>query len=151
MRLGEVLRDSIRSRGWEQRLREEDVIARWGEAVGARIAAHARPSGIAGRRLTVVTASPVWTQQLALLKPDILRRIARRFGPGVVTELFFVTGEIPPPEAPAAPESPAPGPAAEVPADLDRDFADIADEQLRDALRRACRAALGRSEGPPEP
>src|SRR5512134_1511668 len=98
-RLGAVIGACIRDHGWEQRLREEEVPARWEEAVGAQIAAHARAGPVENGRLTVVTESPVWTQQLSLLKPELLRRITRTFGPGVVAELFFVTGRIEPPAA----------------------------------------------------
>jgi predicted nucleic acid-binding Zn ribbon protein len=105
-RVGAILKERIDALGWQARLREEEVVTGWDAAVGPQIAAHARPSHVANRRLTVVTESPVWTQQLSLLKPELLRRIAACFGPQAVTDLFFVTGRIEPP-APA-PEPPPP-------------------------------------------
>jgi predicted nucleic acid-binding Zn ribbon protein len=139
--IGDILKERIGALGWDCRLREEEVLTSWDAAVGAQIAAHARPSHITERRLTVVTESPVWTQQLSLLKPDLLRRIARSFGPGVVTDLYFVTGAIEPVKAspPAAPRRAVP---TALPAALEGELAGIADAEVRDAVRRFMLASL---------
>ena len=108
-RIGDILKERIDALGWECRLREEEVLTGWDAAVGPQIAAHARPSHIDNHRLTIVTESPVWTQQLSLLKPDLLRRIASSFGPGVVTDLYFVTGAIEPANASPPAAAAAPG------------------------------------------
>lgn len=142
-RLGKVLKESVRALGWERRLSEEEVISRWDEAVGPHIAAHARPSSVLNGRLTVVTASPVWAQQLALLKSDLLRRIARRFGPNLVTDLYFVAGTIDSSPAPAAPAPDAAEP-REIPPELAAEIDVIADEEVRECVRRLCRASLTR-------
>lgn len=145
--LGGFLREHLRALGWDRRIAEEEIVVRWEEAVGPSIAAHARPSHVVNRRLTVVTASPVWTQQLSLLRTDLLRRIARRFGPDLVTELYFVTGRIDPPE-PEAPPAPAAAPpvpyAGELPADLAGEIAAVGDEELRAAIEHSARVSLGR-------
>ena len=105
--IGDILKERIGALGWECRLREEEVLTSWDAAVGPQIAAHARPSHITDHRLTIVTESPVWTQQLSLLKPDLLRRIARSFGPGRGHRPVFRHREdragsaSPPPAAPA--------------------------------------------------
>jgi len=139
--IGEILKERIGALGWECRLREEEVLTSWDAAVGPQIAAHARPSHITDHRLTIVTESPVWTQQLSLLKPDLLRRIARNFGPGVVADLYFITGKIEPPlqDPPAA--APRPNITA-LPALLESDLAGIPDDEVRDAVRRLMLAAL---------
>jgi len=141
-RIGELLRERFHALGWEQRLREEDVLAGWAAAVGPRIAAHARPSHIDNHRLTVVTESPVWTQQLALMAPDLLRCIARHFGPGVVAALYFVTGRIDPPQEPAAASASAPAVPVAIPASLDTDLAAIPDLEVRESVRGLILAAL---------
>ena len=141
-RIGELLRERFHALGWEQRLREEDVLAGWAAAVGPRIAAHARPSHIDNHRLTVVTESPVWTQQLALMAPDLLRCIARHFGPGVVAALYFVTGRIDPPPEPAAASASAPAVPVAIPASLDTDLAAIPDLEVRESVRGLILAAL---------
>jgi predicted nucleic acid-binding Zn ribbon protein len=152
--LGDILKERIGALGWECRLREEEVLTSWDAAVGPQIAAHARPSHITDHRLTIVTESPVWTQQLSLLKPDLLRRIARNFGAGVVTDLYFITGKIEP--APASPPDTAtPRPAiTTLPATLESDLAGIPDAEVRDAMRRlmlAAHAANGTDEPDGDP
>ena len=139
--IGDILKERIGALGWESRLREEEVLTSWDAAVGPQIAAHARPSHITEHRLTIVTESPVWTQQLSLLKPDLLRRIARNFGAGVITDLYFVTGKIEPPleNPPAAAQRPA---ITTIPATLESDLAGIPDEEVRDSVRRLMLTAL---------
>jgi predicted nucleic acid-binding Zn ribbon protein len=149
-RIGDLLRERIGALGWECRLREEEVLISWDAAVGPQIAAHARPSHIANHRLTIVTESPVWTQQLSLLKPELLRRLARSFGAEVVTDLFFVTGKIEP-----APGDPAPAAArrphlSAIPPALENELAGIADAEVRESVRRLMLAALA-EEDPPGP
>jgi predicted nucleic acid-binding Zn ribbon protein len=141
-RLGDILKERIDALGWEPRLREEAVLTSWDAAVGPQIAAHARPSHITDHRLTIVTASPVWTQQLSLLKPDLLRRIAGSFGPGVVTDLYFVTGrlETAPARPPAAAARRRRSPV--LCAEREEDLAGITDAEVRESLRRLMLAAL---------
>lgn len=141
-RIGDILQERFHELGWEQRLREEDVLADWEAAVGPRIAAHARPSHIDNHRLTVVTESPVWNQQLSLMAPELLRCIARRFGPGIVTALYFVTGRIEPQPQPAAPPcAEAEFPLA-IPPPLETDLTAIPDGEVRKSVRGLILAAL---------
>lgn len=113
--------------------------------MGPQVAAHTRPSHISNRRLTIVTENSVWTQQLLFLKSEILRGIRRRFGPELVTELYFVTGRIDPPATPPAPAATREDlPPAAIPDDLAREIAAIPDADVRDAVRRLCRAGFGR-------
>lgn len=140
--IGAILKERIGALGWEGRLREEEVLTSWDKAVGPQIAAHARPSHITDRRLTIVTESPVWTQQLSLLKPDLLRRIAGSFGPGVVTDLYFITGKIEPAlESPPAAVTPRPA-STTLPAAFESDLAGIPDIEVRNSVRRLMLAAL---------
>jgi len=148
--IGVILKERIGALGWESRMCEEEVLTGWDAAVGPQIAAHARPSHITNHQLTIVTESPVWTQQLSLLKPDLLRRIARRFGPAVVTDLFFVTGKIEP-----TLETPTPAAARSLkltmlPAAFESELAAIADLEVRESFRRVMLAALA-TDGVDEP
>jgi hypothetical protein len=141
-RVGELLKERFHALGWEQRLREEDVLTGWAAAVGPRIAAHARPSHIDKQRLTVVTESPVWTQQLALLAPELLRCISRRFGPGIVTALYFVTGSIEPEPRPPSAEAPSTAIPVAIPVPLGNDLDAIPDIEVRESVRSLILAAL---------
>jgi len=155
--VGEVLRASVRELGWERRLAEEEVLARWPAAVGPRVAAHARAARLSGGRLTVVASSSVWAQQLSLLRTELLQRVAERCGEGLVREIFVVTGpvEAPAPEPGAAPVA-APGtapPLAELPEEIAREVAAIPDGPTREAVGRTVRLALAnpRAEGATAP
>ena len=149
--VGDILRERIGALGWEPRLREEQVLTSWDAAVGPQIAAHARPSHITDRRMTIVTESPVWTQQLSLLKPELLRRIAGNFGPDVVTDLYFVTGRIEPAQQnPPATATRRPGP-TQLPAALEGELDGIPDAEVRDAVRRLMLAALATEEPDSDP
>jgi len=139
--VGEILKERIGALGWESRLREEELLTSWDEAVGPQIAAHARPSHITDHRLTIVTENPVWTQQLSLLKPELLRRIARHFGPAVVTDLYFITGKIEP-AASIPPAAVRPPPLTRLPAALETELAGILDGDVRDSVRRLMLAGL---------
>jgi len=148
--IGDILKERIGALGWEGRLREEEVITSWAAAVGPQIAAHARPSHITDHRLTIVTESPVWTQQLSLLKPDLLRRIAGHFGQGVVTDLYFVTGRFEPtPEYPPAAATRRPA-VTMIPTALESDLDAIPDAEVRDSVRRLMLASLA-THGTEEP
>ncbi len=140
--IGDILKERIGAMGWECRLREEEVLSGWDAAVGPRIAAHARPSHITNHRLTIVTENPVWTQQLSLLKPDLLRRLARNFGPEAVTDLYFVTGRIDPAQAAPPPPAIRPPIPTVLPADLEGELAAISDLEVRESVRRFMLAAL---------
>jgi len=147
--IGDILKERIGALGWECRLREEEVLTGWDAAVGPQIAAHARPSHITDHRLTIVTESPVWTQQLSLLKPDLLRRIVKSFGSEVVTDLYFITGKIE--RAPSGPPETARRLAiTTLPAALERELAGIPDCEVRDSIRRLMLAALA-TNGPDDP
>jgi predicted nucleic acid-binding Zn ribbon protein len=144
--IGVILKERIGALGWECRLREEEVFTNWDVAVGPQIAAHARPSHITDRRLTIVTESPVWTQQLSLLKPALLRRIAESFGPDVVTDLYFITGKIEPvSESPTTAATPRP-PCTTLSTTLESDLAGIPDADVRNSVRRLMLAALAANE-----
>jgi predicted nucleic acid-binding Zn ribbon protein len=63
------------------------LAARWGEVVGADVAAHARPSSVREGVLTVTVDDPIWASQLRYLEPAIVTRATALLGPGVVTRL----------------------------------------------------------------
>lgn len=66
--------------------------AQWTDIVGAQVAAHCRPLGIRGDVLELEVDSPVWSQQLALRKTDILAKLEEKLGPDAPRELRFQVG-----------------------------------------------------------
>lgn len=61
------------------------VFDRWEEAVGAAMAAHARPLSLRNGTLVVAVDEPGWATQLRYLSADLVRRLAEVAGDGVVT------------------------------------------------------------------
>jgi predicted nucleic acid-binding Zn ribbon protein len=67
-----------------------DVQRVWPGAVGPAIAAQATPSAERGGVLTVSCSAAVWAQELDLMGPSILARLAELIGPGKVKRLRCV-------------------------------------------------------------
>lgn len=61
------------------------VFARWEDAVGPGVAAHAKPIRLADGVLVVEVDEPGWATQLRFLEADLLQRIAAVAGPGVTS------------------------------------------------------------------
>ena len=92
--IGSVLEQMASRLGIKKQLKKAQVINEWADIVGERIANETRPDHIRGVILFVDCSSPVWAQQLTLLRPDILKKIRGRVGPGVVVDVRFKTGRI---------------------------------------------------------
>jgi predicted nucleic acid-binding Zn ribbon protein len=65
----------------------EGVFARWEEAVGPDIAAHAKPSALREGCLVVTVDHPTWATQLRFLEADLLARLAEVTRPGEVSAI----------------------------------------------------------------
>jgi predicted nucleic acid-binding Zn ribbon protein len=63
------------------------VFSRWEEAVGAGVAAHARPVSLNDGVLVVAVDQPGWATQLRYLSADLLLRLADVAGEGVVRRI----------------------------------------------------------------
>ncbi len=94
-RLGAALRRLVADHGWQADLGVHGVFARWGEIVGAEVAAHCTPQTCREGQLTISTDSTAWATQIRLLAPLVVRRLNEEVGPDTVTQIVVV--------APAAP------------------------------------------------
>ena len=68
---------------------EQMAIAVWPEAVGKRIASHARAAKLVRTRLVVEVEDVTWQRQLFALTPFIVRNLGKSLGPGLVEDLEF--------------------------------------------------------------
>ncbi len=68
-----------------------DELARqvWPLAVGKIIAGHTQYAGLVRRCLVVEVEDAIWRKQLTAITPDILRKLEKLIGPGVVTDVEF--------------------------------------------------------------
>jgi len=153
--LADILRERFGSLGLEKKLHQARIFSQWEEAVGSRIAAHSRPSYVRNGRLTLVVDSPAWSQQLSLLRPDLLRKIATVIGEGVITDIYLTGGTVDPP-APGeetrppemSPAGPPEEPDPELAAAIDREASLIKDEALRESFRSTLLAATRPTKPP---
>ena len=147
--LADVLRDRLRVLGWERRIHEQDILSRWEEAVGPRIAGQSRPLFVKNRRLTVAVYNPVW-ESLALLKNDLLRRFEKLLGEKLIDDLYFTSGRAEPASAlreePPLPSRPLPPETVEA---IGEEASHIADSDLREAFRNVLLASSRRKKNPP--
>lgn len=81
--------------GLDRVSRAHRIGAQWEQIVGPQLAAHCRPLGLREERLEIQVDSPVWSQQLQLRTPDLLRRLREHLGPDAPRELRFQVGYAP--------------------------------------------------------
>lgn len=87
--LGQAIAEFAHSRGLERRLREGDLFRLWPEIVGPRIARRAKLVRLRRGRLVIECSDAVWRTELQFLKPELLEKIRRIVGEGVVKEIFL--------------------------------------------------------------
>ncbi len=136
--------DELLERTGEHRFAKRQLpipLAEWRAAVGPRIADRARPVALDRGVLVIKVVSSVWANELSMLGPQLLAKLAERGFE--VKALRFRVGPIEviegipqkksyrqvPPPAPLAPE-------------MERSLARIEDDELRAVIERAARANL---------
>jgi len=90
--IANVLAEVIRNLGLGKKLTEQRAVVEWTEAVGGRVAEHARALKVDGGRLFVEVDSSVWIQELTLMKRQILERLNSKIGRKVIHNVHFVLG-----------------------------------------------------------
>ncbi|GAB3704286.1 hypothetical protein GCM10027598_04180 [Amycolatopsis oliviviridis] len=74
-------------RGWNTRLANGQVFGHWARLVGDEVAEHAQPVALKDGELTVRASSTAWATQLRLLQSQLLAKIAKGVGHGVVKKM----------------------------------------------------------------
>jgi len=138
---GALIRNLLRQKGMEGKLREYRAWQIWDEVVGPQIAARARPVRIREGVLEVRVDQPVWMQQLQLLKPKILGRLNERLEGAVIKDLYLRRGKVEA-EAGSAPgkapplRRPAPALSAEEEIRVEKALEEIRDPDLKRQMGR---------------
>jgi hypothetical protein len=116
-----------------------ELVAAWPVVVGDSIARNAWPSRLSrDGTLHVATGSAVWAFELAQLEAQLLERLRVEVGDVAPARLRFAVGRLPEPDA----ETDEPRESAIEPSESDRKTADrlaaeIADDELREAVAEA--------------
>jgi hypothetical protein len=135
-KLSSTLQKIIAARGLAGKLGIYRIMGQWESVVGAVIASHAQPSAIRGKKLTVQVDSPVWMQQLSLLKPDLIEKVNRGMGEDAVKDITLRLGEVVSQKKPPSKMSP-PVPLSEKERALvESSVKDIDDPEIKTALAR---------------
>lgn len=92
--LSKTLKKIISSRGLGGQYALFRIVGMWEETVGGVIARHAQPIGLRGRKLSVQVDSPVWMQQLSMLRPELVEKVNRALGSELIAEMVLVLGEV---------------------------------------------------------
>ncbi len=85
--LGDTAAGLLAERGWSEEVAVGGVIGRWREVVGDQIAEHCTPESFEDGRLAIRTDSTAWATNLRMLVPELLTRLAKDLGEGVVEEV----------------------------------------------------------------
>lgn len=105
-RVGEALAEVVRELGLEARRGDAEVMAAWAPLVGPAIAKASVPLGFRDGVLELGVAGAAWSNEIKLLTPQLLAKLAEALGPGRVRALRTkVVGR----EGVAAKAKPAPG------------------------------------------
>lgn len=147
-RAGAVLSRWLRNHGRDGDLREHTIRLRWPELVGEQLAQRTQPTTLRDGLLTVNVANAAWLNELTFMRGAILRQINEVVGTATVKAIRLVAGRIRP--APPPPPVVEPPPAVAIPPEererIERELAasEVEDPDLREAIRRARLAQLGR-------
>lgn len=113
----------------------------WDQLVGEQIAARARPLKLRQGVLEVQVDHPVWMQQLQMLKPQILKKLAAQAPEAGITDIFLRQSRGPVPGRPKKPQQAAPPPWLKVeltPAEkenIEKELAAVNNPELKNELR----------------
>ena len=138
---GEVLTPLLRRLGLERGISLLRVRDSWESIVGSHLAPHIAPADLSSGELLVIVDTPMRMQQLHFLRQDFLKKLS----PFGVSALKFRVGRIH--SRPAS--LPEPPKKEKSLSSEDRDYidrlvADIADSELRNAVRRTAEKSLSR-------
>jgi predicted nucleic acid-binding Zn ribbon protein len=79
--------------GFENRLREEEILSVWGELVGPFFAQHSRPTKLIQGVLQVQVLQPTVLYELdRQWKPVVLQKLKARFGARLIKDVRFRLG-----------------------------------------------------------
>src|SRR3989475_9623298 len=141
-----ILRSAATALGVERAAHEALIAEMWSEIVGQEAAAHAHPAELRGTTLLVGVEPGLWVQELSARRGQFVEAINRRLGGRVVAEIRIRPGRDaagePGPEGAPAGEGGGPELSQEQPGTIDRTVAEIPDQELREAARRAMHSEM---------
>jgi predicted nucleic acid-binding Zn ribbon protein len=88
-RIGDVLPALLEKLGLSKGLHDREVLERWPEIVGPKIAEVATAERIVDGRLWVNVVHPAWRNELVFMKQELITRVNAAMGETVVRDIIF--------------------------------------------------------------
>jgi len=88
-RVSSLLKQILSEPGIGEQLNRHQAWLVWDQLVGEQIAARARPYKLRKGVLEVQVDHPVWMQQLQMMKPQILEKIAAKIPNAGITDIYL--------------------------------------------------------------
>jgi predicted nucleic acid-binding Zn ribbon protein len=88
--VGKILSHLLTDVSWGRRVAEARVLTLWEDVVGETLGKHTRPLRVREGRMVVAVEDPIWKQEIALLRGEIIRNLNRRMGRDVVRDIVLV-------------------------------------------------------------
>jgi predicted nucleic acid-binding Zn ribbon protein len=133
----------FRRAGLDKKFRQGQIILAWKELVGPANARHSWPLRIQEDVLRVSCSSAAWAQTLSLLRGQILAKIARQYGSGLLKDIHFSGLGVRQEELEAAEETTLPPGKISLSPEAQQKVKDLTQEISEPQLREKAEAALG--------
>ena len=89
LKIGDALRNLLRSLGIEKGLLEAQAAGVWSDVVGPEIDRVTQVVEVERGVLRVAVKDSLWSQELSLMKADIISRLNERVGQEVIRDIRF--------------------------------------------------------------
>lgn len=88
-RLSDVLKDYMHENKLDQKMNELDIISSWEDLLGQTAARYTQSLRIESGTLFVKVSSPVFRNELIMMKEEIKRRLNDRAGTELIRQIVF--------------------------------------------------------------
>ena len=90
--LGSLLEGVLANLDLRQRYRQHLAAAAWPEITGKVVAAHSRAEAVRDGVLIIAADTPAWAQELQMRRQELLVRVGKHVGEGVIRDIHVRTG-----------------------------------------------------------
>ncbi len=88
--LSSIIRRILFSKGLEMGIKESEVVQRWDEIAGARIAEKAEAYAVESGILFLRVADSSWRNELAMMKEELVEKINAFFGEKRISRIHLI-------------------------------------------------------------
>lgn len=132
-----LVAQTLRQRGLGHLVLLGRLAQHWHDIAGPQLATVTQPDSIRGRVLFITVSDAIWLQQVTFYQAQLLENLRSVLGDVSITRLHFTLALSSRQSVPSAPEAIPELLTAEEAQQVQEGTADIADPDLREAIRRA--------------